>query len=34
MTQELLLNQEKLTKFSPIQLAMVLNAIARPVDLS
>lgn len=34
MTQELLLNQEKLTKFSPIQLAMVLNAIARPVELS
>ena len=34
MTPELLLNQEKLTKFSPIQLAMVLNAIARPVDLS
>ncbi|CAL1149212.1 unnamed protein product [Cladocopium goreaui] len=29
LSQELLLNQEKLTKFSPIQLAMVLNAIAR-----
>lgn len=28
-SQELLLNEEKLAKLTPLQLAMVLNAIAR-----